>query len=80
MAARGGTMKQIHVFSALFWVAMFTLHTTQQLLVNANESWQSIRWRAAMNVLAFFLCMPLGKVIAATLERRTSQRVLPEYS
>jgi len=28
------TMMQIHVFSALFWVAMFTNHTTQMLLVN----------------------------------------------
>jgi two-component system LytT family sensor kinase len=70
------TMTQIHVFSALFWVAMFTNHTTQMLLVNDKEDWHSIRWRATMNVLAFFLCMPLGHVIARTLHMRLSRRVL----
>ena len=33
MTAARRTMTQIHVFSALFWVAMFTNHTTQMLLV-----------------------------------------------
>jgi two-component system, LytTR family, sensor kinase len=70
------TMTQIHVFSALFWAAMFTMHTTQTILMNEHEDWPSIRWRAAMNVFAFALCIPLGKVIAATLERRISKRVL----
>jgi two-component system LytT family sensor kinase len=70
------TMTQIHVFSALFWAALFTMHTTQMLLANGREDWDSIRWRAAMNVLAFALCIPLGKVIAATLDRRLSKRVL----
>ena len=69
-------MTQIHVFSALFWAALFTMHTTQMLLANGREDWDSIRWRAAMNVLAFALCIPLGKVIAATLDRRLSKRVL----
>ena len=69
-------MTQIHVFSALFWAALFTMHTTQMLLANGRENWDSIRWRAAMNVLAFALCIPLGKVIAATLDRRLSKRVL----
>jgi len=70
------TMTRIHVFNALFWVAMFTNHTTQMLLVNDKEDWHSIRWRATMNVLAFFLCMPLGHVIARTLHMRLSRRVL----
>jgi two-component system LytT family sensor kinase len=70
------TMKHIHVFSALFWIAMFTNHTTQMLLVNEKEDWHSIRWRATMNVLAFFLCMPLGQVIARTLHLRLSRRIL----
>jgi two-component system LytT family sensor kinase len=70
------TMTQIHVFSALFWAAMFTMHTTQMILMNGHEDWPSIRWRAAMNVLAFALCIPLGKVIAATAEWRISKRVL----
>ncbi|MGH8237589.1 MAG: hypothetical protein ACREXP_11280 [Steroidobacteraceae bacterium] len=52
------------------------MHTTQMLLANGREDWDSIRWRAAMNVLALALCIPLGKVIAATLDRRLSQRVL----
>ena len=69
-------MTQIHVFSALFWAALFTMHTTQMILANGHEDWRAIRWRAAMNVLAFGLCIPLGKVIAATLERRISRRVL----
>ena len=69
-------MTQIHVFSALFWAAMFTMHTTQMILANNNEDWHTIRWRAAMNTLAFALCIPLGKVIAATQQRRTSKRVL----
>jgi len=69
-------MTQIHVFSALFWTAMFTMHTTQMFLMNGHEDWPSIRWRAAMNVLAFALCIPLGKVIAATLEKPISKRVL----
>ena len=68
-AAARRTMTQIHVFSALFWAAMFTMHTTQMILANDHEGWPSIRWRAAMNVLAFVLCIPIGKVIAATLER-----------
>ncbi len=71
-----GTMTQIHVFSALFWAALFTMHTTQMILANGREDWDSIRWRAAMNVLAFALCIPLGKVIARTLDRRLSRRVL----
>src|SRR6185312_1473683 len=70
------TMTQIHVFSALFWVAMFTMHTTQMLLVNDKEDWHSIGWRAAMNVLAFALCIPLGRVIRATLDQRVSRRAL----
>jgi len=70
------TMTQIHVFSALFWAAMFTMHTTQMLLANDHEGWPSIRWRAAMNVLAFALCIPIGRVIAATLERPMKRRVL----
>jgi two-component system LytT family sensor kinase len=69
------TMTQIHVFSALFWAAMFTMHTTQMLLANNNENWHTIGWRAAMNTLAFVLCIPLGKLIAATLQRRISKRV-----
>ena len=68
-------MTQIHVFSALFWAAMFTMHTTQMILANNNENWHTIRWRAAMNTLAFVLCIPLGKLIAATLQRRISKRV-----
>jgi two-component system, LytTR family, sensor kinase len=55
---------------------MFTMHTTQMLLANDRENWHSIRWRAAMNVLAFILCLPLGKVIGATLDRRLSRRLL----
>jgi two-component system, LytTR family, sensor kinase len=70
------TMTQIHVFSALFWAAMFTMHTTQMLLVNDKEDWHSIGWRAAMNVLAFILCIPLGRVIRATLDQGVSRRVL----
>ncbi len=70
------TMTQIHVFSALFWAAMFTMHTTQMILVNNNESWHTIRWRAAMNTLAFVLCIPLGKVIAGTLQRPVAKRLL----
>jgi two-component system LytT family sensor kinase len=75
-AAARRTMTQIHVFSALFWAAMFTMHTTQTILANGHEGWASIRWRAAMNVLAFTLCIPLGKVIAATLERPVRRRVI----
>jgi two-component system LytT family sensor kinase len=70
------TMTQIHVFSALFWAAMFTMHTTQMILANNNENWRTIRWRAAMNILAFALCIPLGRVITATLQRPISKRVL----
>jgi two-component system LytT family sensor kinase len=70
------TMTQIHVFSALFWAALFTMHTTQTILANGSESWHSIGWRAVMNVLAFGLCIPIGKVIARTLDRRLSKRVL----
>ena len=70
------TMTQIHVFSALFWAAMFTMHTTQMLLANARENWHTIRWRAAMNVLAFVLCIPLGKVIGATLAKPMRRRLL----
>jgi hypothetical protein len=69
-------LTQIHVFSALFWAAMFTMHTTQMLLANENEDWQAIRWRAAMNVLAFILCIPLGKVIGATLSKPMRNRLL----
>jgi len=68
-------MTQIHVFSALFWAAMFTMHTTQMILANNNENWHTIGWRAAMNTLAFVLCIPLGKLIAATLQRRIAKRV-----
>jgi len=70
------TMTQIHVFSALFWAAMFTMHTTQMILANNREDWHSMGWRAAMNVLAFVLCLPLGRVIRATLDLRVSRRVL----
>ncbi len=70
------TMTQIHVFSALFWAAMFTMHTTQMLLANDREDWHSIRWRAAMNVLAFILCIPLGRAIRAALDLRLPKRVL----
>ena len=69
-------MTQIHVFSALFWAALFTMHTTQMILANGSESWRSIGWRAAMNVLAFGLCVPIGRVIVQTLDRRLSKRVL----
>jgi two-component sensor histidine kinase len=70
------TMTQIHVFSALFWAALFTMHTTQMVLINGREDWDSIRWRAAMNVLAFVLCIPIGKVIVATLDWRLAKRLL----
>jgi two-component sensor histidine kinase len=70
------TTTQIQVFSALFWTAMFTMHTTQMLLANDREDWRSIRWRAAMNVLAFVLSIPLGRVIRATLHQKLSRRVL----
>jgi LytS/YehU family sensor histidine kinase len=46
------------------------------ILANDHEDWPSIRWRAAMNVLAFVLCLPLGRLIARTLERRISKRVV----
>ena len=75
-AATRRTMMQVHVFSALFWAAMFTMHTTQMLLANKREDWHAIGWRAAMNVLAFILCIPLGKVIARTLETRLSRRIV----
>ena len=74
--AKHRTMTQIHVFSALFWAAMFTMHTTQQLLANQHEDWHAIRWRAAMNVLAIILCIPLGKVIGATLSKPMRKRLL----
>jgi two-component system LytT family sensor kinase len=70
------TLTQIHVFSALFWAAMFTMHTTQMLLANSRENWHTIRWRAAMNVLAFILCIPLGKMIGATLAKPMRRRLL----
>ncbi len=70
------TMTQIHVFSALFSAAMFTMHTTQMLLANDREDWHSVRWRAAMNVLAFILCIPLGRAIRAALDLRLPKRVL----
>ena len=69
-------MTNIHVFSALFWIAMFTNHTTQMLLVNDKEDLYAISWRASMNVLAFILCLPLGKVIAGTLHLGLSRRIL----
>jgi two-component system, LytTR family, sensor kinase len=74
--AKHRTMTQIHVFSALFWAAMFAMHTTQMLLANENENWHTIRWRGAMNVLAFILCIPLGKVIGATLSKPMRRRLL----
>src|SRR5262245_12079615 len=70
------TMTQIHVFSALFWAAMLTMHTTQMILANNHEDWRSIGWRAAMNVLAFGLCIPLGRVIRAVLDLPLARRVL----
>jgi two-component system, LytTR family, sensor kinase len=69
------TMTQIHVFSALFWAAMFAMHTTQMMLAYNREDWQTIGWRAAMNVLAFLLCLPLGRLIAGTLNWQLSKRI-----
>jgi two-component system, LytTR family, sensor kinase len=71
-----GTMAQIHIFSALFWTALFILHTTQMMLASQRDDWRSIRWRFGMSVLAAVLCLPLGWVIRRTLHRSLSWRLL----
>jgi two-component system, LytTR family, sensor kinase len=75
-AASRGTMTQIYVFSALFWTALFILHTTQMMLASQRDDWRSIRWRFGMSVLAVALCLPLGWVIRRTLNRSLPRRLL----
>ncbi|HZF25640.1 MAG TPA: histidine kinase [Steroidobacteraceae bacterium] len=57
----------IQVFSALFWTAMFAMHTLQTALVNQYTEAASILWRAGFSVLGFVLCLPLGWILRRTL-------------
>jgi sensor histidine kinase YesM len=57
----------VQVFSALFWTAMFAMHTLQSALVNQYSEVASILWRAGFSVLGFVLCLPLGWVLRRSL-------------
>ncbi len=57
----------IQVFSALFWISMFLMHTLQTALVNQYSDAASIFWRAIFSSLGFVLCLPLGWVLRRTL-------------
>jgi two-component system, LytTR family, sensor kinase len=76
LAIPSRTTTQIHIFSALFWAALFVLHTTQMMMAGERDDWRSIRWRFAMGVLAFALSLPLGWVIRRTLNWPLARRVL----
>ena len=76
LTIRRSTTTQIHIFSALFWIALFVMHTTQMMMMGERDDWRSIRWRFAMSLLAFGLCLPLGAVIRRTLNRPLARRVL----
>jgi two-component system, LytTR family, sensor kinase len=66
---------QIHVFTALFWTAMFIVHTLQMELANEREDLRTIAARAGISVVAFVLCLPIGAVIRRTLNRPPLRRV-----
>jgi two-component system LytT family sensor kinase len=70
------TTTQIQIFSALFWIALFVMHTTQMMMMGERDDWRSIRWRFAMSLLAFALCVPLGGVIRRTVDWPLARRVL----
>ena len=59
---------QIHVFTALFWTAMFVVHTLQMELANEREDLRTIAARAGISAVAFLLCLPIGAVIRRTLD------------
>jgi two-component system, LytTR family, sensor kinase len=66
---------QIHAFTALFWTAMFVVHTLQMELANEREDLRTVAARAGISVVAFVLCLPIGAVIRRTLNRRPLHRV-----
>lgn len=70
------TIVQIHIFTAIFWTALFVMHTSQMMLTNDKEDLRAIGMRAGMNLIAFLACIPLGWIIRRTLNRSVLQRVL----
>ena len=66
---------QIHAFTALFWTAMFIVHTLQMELANEREDLRTVAARAGISAVAFVLCLPIGAVIRRTLNRRPLQRI-----
>jgi two-component sensor histidine kinase len=67
---------QIHIFTALFWAAIFVVHTLQMELANEREDLRTIAARAAISVIAFLLCLPIGAVVRRTLDRPLLRRML----
>jgi two-component sensor histidine kinase len=66
----------IHAFSALFWTAMFAMHTLQTALVNQYTDFASISWRALFSALGFTLCLPLGWALRRSLAWGLRYKVL----
>lgn len=70
------TLTQIHLFSALFWLGMFVMDTTQMALTRDPQDWRTGSWNAAQNLFGLVLCLPLGWVIRRTLNRSVKLRLL----
>ena len=66
----------IHAFSALFWTAMFAMHTLQTALVNQYTDLASIAWRALFSAFGFTLCLPLGWALRRSLAWDLRYKVL----
>lgn len=72
----GATLTQIYAFSAIFWIALFVMHTAQNLLAQERDDFASISWRAVLMLLDFLLCVPLGVLVRRTLHLAFGRRVL----
>jgi hypothetical protein len=59
--------RHVTLFSALFWTAMFAMHTLQSTLVEQYTELASILWRACFSALGFVLCLPVGWILRRTL-------------
>lgn len=63
-------------FSALFWMAIFVVHTSQASFSEGAVDWQALRWRTLMHTLYFALSLPVGWVIVRTFAQSLPRRIV----
>jgi two-component system LytT family sensor kinase len=69
------TIQQVLLMSAVYWAAMFVMHTSQMLMMNMNEGPATLATRVGLTALCYVLCMPIGWIINRSFHASIWRRV-----